>query len=253
MEENEMNQSKKLTNSLVALSKYHPVVIEGMGHYDPRDASVVAQNIHSQLERHWSERQQIDKPKLIIIQGDPLSERGNNRQIRLHFVVLPLPCTGKVNIWDRGCVKSPEVARELSLETLFTFPVVCRKLEYEIITGISAITPRVANLLGVCRGLVCLDPDIASYHAPNADRDNVILEVRYSQLTAELEKWRSGIMRELELAVDRSLERKNERRRSLAKPPLKDYFRDFALLQEVTKAACRKRTSYLRRMALCSP
>ena len=110
-----------------------------------------------------------------------------------------------------------------------------------------------ANLLGVSRGLVCLDPDIASYHAPNADRDNVILEVRYSQLTAELEKWRSGIMRELKLAVDRSLERKNERRRSLAKPPLKDYFRDFALLQEVTKAACRKQTSYLRRMALCSP
>ena len=73
-----MNQSKKLSNSLLAFSKYHPVVIEGMGHYDPRDASVVAQNIHSQLERHWTERRQIDKPKLIIIQGDPLSERGNN-------------------------------------------------------------------------------------------------------------------------------------------------------------------------------
>ena len=107
-------------------------------------------------------------------------------------------------------------------------------------TGISAITPRVASLLGVCRGLVCLDPDIASYHAPDADRDNVILEVWYSQLTAVLEG-RSGVMRELELAVESSLRRKNERRKSLAKPPLKDYFRDFALLQEVTKAACRKR------------
>ena len=62
-------------------------------------------------------------------------------------------------------------------------------------------------------------------------------------------KGRSGIMRELELAVERSLERKNERRRSLAKPPLKDYFWDFALLQEVTKAACRKRASHLRRRA----
>ena len=108
-------------------------------------------------------------------------------------------------------------------------------------TGISAITPRVASLLGVCRGLVCLDPDIASYHAPDADRDNVILEVRYSQLTAVLEEGRRGVMRELELAVEDSLRRKNERRKSLAKPPLKDYFRDFALLQEVTKAACRKR------------
>ena len=69
--------SKGLTNSLLALSKYHPVVIEGMGYYDPRDASVVAQNIHSQLERHWAERRRkIDKPKIVIIQGDPLSERG---------------------------------------------------------------------------------------------------------------------------------------------------------------------------------
>ena len=114
------------------------------------------------------------------------------------------------------------------------------KYEPEIFPGISAITPRVARLLGVDRGLVCLDPDIAAYHAPNADRDNVTLEVRYSQLTAELERWRAGVVREMELAVEKSLGRKNERRRSLAKPPLKDYFRDFALLQEVTKAACRE-------------
>ena len=72
-----MNPPIKLTNSLLALSKYHPVVIEGMGHYDPRDATVVAKNIHSQLQKHWAERRQIDKPKLVIIQGDPLSERGN--------------------------------------------------------------------------------------------------------------------------------------------------------------------------------
>ena len=114
------------------------------------------------------------------------------------------------------------------------------KYEHEIFPGISAITPRVARLLGAGRGLVCLDPDIAAYHAPNADRDNVTLEVRYSQLTAELEKRRAGVVREMELAVEKSLGRKNERRRSLAKPPLKDYFRDFALLQEVTKAACRE-------------
>ena len=72
-----MNPSSKMKSSLLALSKYHPVVIEGMGNYDPRDPSVVAQNIHAQLERHWSLRRKIDKPKLIIIQGDPLSERGN--------------------------------------------------------------------------------------------------------------------------------------------------------------------------------
>ena len=169
-----------LSNLLLALSKYHPVVIEGMGKYDPRDPTLVPQYIHSQLERHWSEWQ-IGKPKLVITQGDPLSER-----------------------------------------------------------GISAITPRVAKLLGVPRGLVCLDPDIAPYHTLNAERDNVILEVHYSELASFLEERRKGTIQELELAVDRYLEQKNERRKSLGKPPLKDYFRYFALLQEVTKAACRQ-------------
>ena len=170
-----------VTNFLLALSKYHPVVIEGMGYYDPRDPTVVAQHIHSQLQQHWSERP-VDKPKLIITQGDPLSER-----------------------------------------------------------GISAITPKVADLLGVSRGLVCLDPDIADYHAPNADRDNVILEVRYSELTDILEQQsKKGIVKELEAIVDQYIETKNRQRNEVGKPPLKPYFRDFALLQEVTKAACRK-------------
>jgi hypothetical protein len=177
-----ITRTKMLNNLLLGLSKYHPVIIEGMGHYDPRDPTVVARHIHSQLERHWSERQIIiDKPKLVITQGDPLSER-----------------------------------------------------------GISAITPRVATLLGVSRGLVCLDPDIASYHAPNADRDNVIVEVQYSELVRVLEAQRKGTIQELELLVDSCLEQKNENRKSLGKPPLKDYFRKFALLQEVTKAACRQ-------------
>ena len=43
--------------------------------------------------------------------------------------------------------------------------------------GISAITPLVANILQLQRGLIVLDEDLADYHSPNADRDDVILEL----------------------------------------------------------------------------
>ena len=153
-----------------------------MGNYDPRDPSKVAKHIHEQLNRHWAlhtESYSHQKPKLVVIQGDPLSER-----------------------------------------------------------GISAITRQVATLLGVSRGLVCLDGEVAEYHSSNADRANVILEHEYSDLANLLEENQPGILKELESTVDRYLKAKNTRRESLGMPPLKEYFRDFALLQEVTKAAC---------------
>lgn len=106
--------------------------------------------------------------------------------------------------------------------------------------GISAITPKVADALGVARGLVCLDADIAEYHAPNADRDKVVIEVRYSQLAELIRADQPAMMTHLETAVDALIERKNRQRKALEQPPLKAYFRDFALLQEVTKAACRQ-------------
>lgn len=164
--------------SLTSLSQYHPVVIEGMGGYDPRDPALVASQVSEQLKSHW-DRRPVSKPKLIVIQGDPLEER-----------------------------------------------------------GISAITPRVASELGVSRGLVCLDEDIADYHAPNADRHNVILEVRYSQLAAVLNERHPDITEQLRQAVEKRIDGKNRKRREMDKAPFKDYFRDFALLQEVTKAAC---------------
>lgn len=183
-----------------ALSQYHPVIIEGMGYYDPRDPKLVASHIFDQLQTHWSlketnhgEQQQQQaatgelpshcSPKLIITQGDPRNER-----------------------------------------------------------GISAITPLVAEQhLKVKRGLVCLDPDIADYHSPNADRENVILEVKYSDMASILkETIRPNIIEEIESAVDALLYEKNSKRQSLSKPPLKSYFRDFALLQEVTKGACQQ-------------
>ncbi|MCA1773354.1 MAG: hypothetical protein LC677_12390 [Halomonas sp.] len=106
--------------------------------------------------------------------------------------------------------------------------------------GIAAITPRIASAFGLSRGLVCLDEDIADYHSPNADRDNVVLELKYSQLAQVLNERQPGAMQQLEAAVALGIERKNQKLRALGKAALKDYFLDFALLQEVTKAACRE-------------
>jgi len=103
--------------------------------------------------------------------------------------------------------------------------------------GISAITPRIATKLQLQRGLIVLDEDLADYHSPNADRDNVILETRYSEAVAFLERHQPGLLAEIESAVDALLADKNQKRASLQKPAMADYYRIFALLQEVSKAA----------------
>ena len=103
--------------------------------------------------------------------------------------------------------------------------------------GISAITPLVANILQLQRGLIVLDEDLADYHSPNADRENVILETRYSAAATFVESQRPGTVAEIESAVDALLGEKNLRRASLGKPPMAAYYRIFALLQEVSKAA----------------
>ena len=103
--------------------------------------------------------------------------------------------------------------------------------------GISAITPLVANILQLQRGLIVLDEDLADYHSLNADRDNVVLETRYSEAAAFIESHRPGTVAKIEGAVDELLAEKNEKRALLGKPPMADYYRIFALLQEVSKAA----------------
>ena len=162
------------------LADYHPVVIEGMGGYDPREPAEVAAQVATRLQAHW-QQSPSSKPRLLIIQGDPLEAR-----------------------------------------------------------GIAAITPRVAARFGLGRALVCLDESIAAYHARDADRHNVILEYRYSQLQEVLRSHDQGVIPRLEAAVDQAIHERNRRRHALGKPPLKDWFRDFALLQEVTKAASRR-------------
>ena len=166
------------TSPVDVLAQYHPLIIEGMGGYDPRDPEPIARQIASQLRARWQALLPTE-PVLLLTQGDPIEER-----------------------------------------------------------GISAITRHVADELGIPRAMVFLDPDIADYHKPNADHHGVILEIPYSALTSLLERERAGVMSTLEQTVDAALAEKDQQRESEGKAPLQSYYRDFALLQEVTKAAC---------------
>ena len=161
-----------------SLAQYHPLIIEGMGGYDPRDPEPIARQIVARLRDRW-QVQPLAKPVFLVTQGDPLEER-----------------------------------------------------------GISAITRHVADELDVSRAMVFLDPDIADYHKHNADHYRVILEIRYSALTRVLEYGRPRAMSALEQAIDSALAEKNQQRERQGKGALQSYYRDFALLQEVTKAAC---------------
>jgi hypothetical protein len=166
------------TSPVDMLAQYHPLIIEGMGGYDPRDPEPIARQIASQLRVRWQALPPTE-PVLLLTQGDPIEER-----------------------------------------------------------GISAITRHVADELGIPRAMVFLDPDIADYHKPNADHHSVILEIPYSALTILLERELAGVMSTLEQAIDVALAGKDQQRELEGKAPLQSYYRDFALLQEVTKAAC---------------
>jgi hypothetical protein len=224
-------------NALHQLSNYHPIFIEGMGYYDPRDPIIVAQNVYKSLQSHFNataattasgqydgtdadadavtnqrkqpqQRNSNKKPYIVIVQGDPLHTN-----------------------------------------------------------GISAITRIVANLLNCSRGLICLDDDIDPTHAKNADRDNVILELKYSQLVQNLlfigngngngngnddgnddvdvdveedNNNNNNTMKQIEYSIDELIQQKNHERIQQNKQPMKDYFKQYALLQEVTKASIRK-------------
>ena len=165
--------------ALLRLRALHPLFIEGPGNYDTRDPSAVARNIASLVRGHW-ERCSLDgREPVLVIQGDPLAER-----------------------------------------------------------GISAITRAVAKALEVDRCLICLDETIDASHAQYADREGVMLELRYSQLSGILDS--AAELQSLTAVIDDALREKNELRVNEAKPPLASYYRDYALLQEVSKAACRR-------------
>jgi hypothetical protein len=163
-----------------SLAQYHPLIIEGMGGYDPRDPEPIARQIISKLRERW-QAHPTAKRVILVTQGDPIEER-----------------------------------------------------------GISAITRLVADQLDIPRAMAFLDADIADYHKPNADHRGVILEISYSALAKVLENERSGVMSALEQAIDSALDVKNQQRERQGKGALQGYYRDFALLQEVTKAACNR-------------
>lgn len=162
------------------LNSFHPLVIEGMGGYDPRDAKPVALQIIRGLEAHWRLRPP-SMPVLLVTQGDPYTEK-----------------------------------------------------------GISAITRIVADELSLPRAMVFLDPEIAAYHEPNADHYRVVHKIPYSELTKTLSATQTGLVERLSGMVEAQLEEKNNRRRELGKPELAEYFPAFAMLQEVTKTACKQ-------------
>ncbi len=162
------------------LQSYHPLVIEGMGGYDPREPEPVASLVVARLKEHWLVDPPL-KPILLITQGDPYEEK-----------------------------------------------------------GISAITRLVADKLEIVRALIFLDPSIADYHAPNADRYKVIMEIPYTVVANTLRADTPSSLKTIEDAVDKRLTEKNSKRRGQGNQPLQDYYRDFALLQEVTKIACKQ-------------
>ena len=61
-------------NTDVLLS-YHPLIIEGMGDYDPRDPRLVALKIVKGLEEHWLTKPP-KLPVMLVTQGDPYAEKG---------------------------------------------------------------------------------------------------------------------------------------------------------------------------------
>lgn len=117
--------------------------------------------------------------------------------------------------------------------------------------GISAITRYVASNLGIKRCLVCLDEHIDPQHTILADRHDVLYELTYSQLVEILNDTSYGKqaksggemdtnIAQLTEAIDNTIARKNAKRKTLGEDPLADWYKQYALLQEVTKSALKQ-------------
>ena len=106
--------------------------------------------------------------------------------------------------------------------------------------GIAAITPLVAAQLQIPRAVVCLDPELASYHLRDADRRNVQQEYRYQALRAILTRHQPQKLALLEAAIDAEVKAKNEQRAAQGKNRLPAYYPLFGRLQEVVKGASRQ-------------
>lgn len=104
-------------------------------------------------------------------------------------------------------------------------------------TGISAITRAVADELNIKRCLITLDEDIDPNHSNLADRHDVIYELKYSQLVEILHGHEQNALTKLSQAVDDKILYKNDKRSKIGKQELANWYKTYALLQEVTKSA----------------
>ena len=106
--------------------------------------------------------------------------------------------------------------------------------------GISAITRLVCDELDIPRTLIFLDPDIADYHQPLADRYKLKFEISYSSMSTWLETRKPELITNISKQVTATLAEKNAQRLHETKTPLPKYYFNFAMLQEVTKIACKQ-------------
>ena len=107
-------------------------------------------------------------------------------------------------------------------------------------SGISAITRLVCDELDIPRTLIFLDPDIADYHQPLADRYKLKLEISYSSMSTWLETRKPDLITNISKQVCTTLAEKNAQRLQETKASLPKYYFNFAMLQEVTKIACKQ-------------
>ena len=102
--------------------------------------------------------------------------------------------------------------------------------------GISAITRVVSEDLQLPRCLITLDAHLDPTHAPNADRRGVTTELSYSAVAGSLVP--ADLVR-LSSAIEMALDGMRREREATGRT-LPSYFLQYALLQEVSKAALQR-------------
>lgn len=169
-----------------SMQKYHPVLIEGPGRSDFRDATPIANRIAAKIQERIQSKN-ITKPILLISQGDPIDPSKN--------------------------------------------------------AGISSVVNHVLTSLDLKKGLVCLDESIVDFHVKDADRSNVIYEMRYSQMVDVIKEYDKTLPTKIEEKIEERIHALNEERmkeeddNKKQKKKLEQWVTDFALLQEMTKVA----------------
>ena len=75
---------------LETFKQYHPLFVEGMSGYDTRDPDDVATKVAAAIRTHWL-KQPPTKPVMLMLQGDPLTERGISAITRRVASTLDVP------------------------------------------------------------------------------------------------------------------------------------------------------------------